>query len=68
MTFAIQGPMANPEFLIHPLSLVAPGIFREMFQLTNPTPNVTPRKPQRQRAPSNGGAGWRTKTLSPTDN
>lgn len=68
MTFAIQGSMANPEFFIHPLSLVAPGIFREMFQLTNPTPNVTPRKPTRRRAPSNGGSGWRTKTLSPTDN
>src|SRR5690606_27574363 len=41
ITFAIRGPMANPEVLVNPLSLVAPGIFREMFQMT-PNQTVTP--------------------------
>lgn len=43
MTFAIQGQMAQPQVIVNPLSLVAPGIFREMFQMTNPAPTVTPR-------------------------
>ena len=43
ITFAVQGPMAKPEVLVNPLSIVAPGIFRELFQMTNPNPKVTPR-------------------------
>lgn len=43
ITFAIQGPMANPQVIVNPLSVVAPGIFREIFQLTNPDPRVLPR-------------------------
>jgi hypothetical protein len=41
ITFAIRGPMAQPDVLVNPLSLVAPGIFREMFQMT-PDQSVTP--------------------------
>ena len=43
ITFAVQGPMAKPEVLMNPLSIVAPGIFRELFQMTNPNPKVIPR-------------------------
>lgn len=46
ITFAIQGPMARPQVIVNPLSAVAPGIFREIFQMTNPTPTVTPRAPE----------------------
>jgi hypothetical protein len=46
ITFAIQGPMAQPQVLVNPLSLAAPGILREMFQMTNPSPTVTPRPEQ----------------------
>lgn len=42
ITFAIQGSMNSPQVLVNPLSLVAPGIFREIFQLT-PSQSVTPR-------------------------
>jgi hypothetical protein len=35
--------MANPQVIVNPLSLVAPGIFREVFQMTNPSPKVQPR-------------------------
>lgn len=42
VTFAIQGPMSQPQVLVNPLSMVAPGIFREMFQMTNPSPKVIP--------------------------
>jgi hypothetical protein len=44
MTFAIQGPMARPQVLVNPLSFALPGILREMMQMTNPTPRVTPRE------------------------
>ncbi len=43
VVFAIRGPMDNPTVLVNPLSVVAPGIFREMFQMTDPRPEVTPR-------------------------
>lgn len=43
MTFAIQGPMSQPQVIVNPLSLVAPGIFREIFQLTPEAPQVMPR-------------------------
>jgi hypothetical protein len=40
MTFAVQGPTSNPQVIVNPLSLVAPGIFREMFQMTTADPKV----------------------------
>lgn len=40
ITFGVQGPMANPQVLVNPLSLVAPGIFREIFQMTGNNPQV----------------------------
>jgi hypothetical protein len=65
MTFAIQGPMAQPQVIVNPLSLVAPGIFREMFQMTTPTPTVTPRSEAPKSSPRQPTVtpptdGWRT--------
>lgn len=51
ITFAVQGAMASPQVIVNPLSLVAPGIFREIFQLTNPSVRVTPREQGRIGAP-----------------
>ena len=53
MTFAIQGPMSNPQFIPNPLSLMTPGIFREIFQMAPNNPTVSPgRAPsQTRRAP-----------------
>lgn len=44
VTFAIQGSMDNPQVVVHPLSVIAPGIFREMFQMTPAAPRVLPRQ------------------------
>jgi hypothetical protein len=44
MTFAIQGSMANPQLVMNPLSLITPGIFRELFQMTPEDPHVLPRE------------------------
>lgn len=82
ITFAVQGAMANPQVVVNPLSLVAPGIFREMFQMSNPNTSVQPRAPspanvpidKRVRASSSGGAyqapetvdGWSSDTVVPS--
>ena len=44
MTFAIQGSMDNPQVIVNPLSMLAPGIFREIFQMTTPDPKVLRRE------------------------
>ena len=44
MTFAIQGSMAKPELVMNPLSIITPGIFRELFQMTPDDPHVLPRE------------------------
>ena len=40
ITFAILGAMENPQVIVNPLAMLAPGIFREIFQMTNPNPKV----------------------------
>jgi hypothetical protein len=82
ITFAIQGPMGNPQVIVNPLSLVAPGIFREIFQMTNPSTAVQPRgqlpansADKRARASSSSGSyeapqavdGWSSDTVVPTE-
>ncbi len=66
MTFAIQGPMDRPQVLVNPFSFVAPGILREIFQLTPFDPRVKPvpqkpksskRSKQRVRASSSQAIG-----------
>lgn len=42
MTFAIQGPMSNPQVIPNPLSLMTPGFLREIFQMAPNNPTVTP--------------------------
>lgn len=53
ITFAIEGPMAKPNVLVNPLSLVAPGILRGIFDMAPPSQAVQPRPdPKRPTAPS----------------
>ncbi len=40
ITFAIQGSMAKPQVMVNPLSIITPGIFREIFQMTPEDPRV----------------------------
>jgi hypothetical protein len=42
ITFVVQGPMANPDVLFNPFSLLTPGFLREITQLSNPSTQVTP--------------------------
>ncbi|MEO1265633.1 MAG: hypothetical protein AAFV26_07990, partial [Pseudomonadota bacterium] len=52
LTFAIKGPTSQPEVIPNPLSVVAPGIFREFFQMAPLQPRVTPRGQGRPRSGS----------------
>lgn len=57
MKFAVRGPMSQPEMLVNPLSLMAPGIFREMFQISNPSLEVTKRSRPAAAAPGSAPGG-----------
>jgi hypothetical protein len=49
ITFAVQGSMQQPQVIVNPLSLVTPGIFRSMMEMTGGDQRITPReeaKPQ----------------------
>jgi hypothetical protein len=48
ITFAVQGPMSNPNVLVNPVSMVAPGFLRQIFEFDPNPPQVIPR---------DGGAG-----------
>jgi hypothetical protein len=37
VTFKIDGPISQPQVLLNPLSAVAPGIFRKIFEFQRPT-------------------------------
>jgi hypothetical protein len=56
MTFAIQGSMDRPEVIVNPLSMLAPGIFRDIFQMTPFDPKVQRRDGD---TGSNSGEGVR---------
>jgi hypothetical protein len=43
ITFAIQGAMARPQVIVNPLSLITPGIFREVFQMVPEDLRIIPR-------------------------
>lgn len=52
ITFALQGDNKNPEVIVNPLSLVAPGIFRDIFQMTSPNPKIQAREDEKPAAPA----------------
>lgn len=68
ITFAIEGPMADPQVVVNPLSLVMPGIFREIFQMTPENPKVTPRDERAVQQPKGGTKGGpQVRASPPTD-
>lgn len=55
ITFAIKGPAADPDVMVNPVSMVAPGIFRQIFEYTGRSPETFPtpteQKPERPETP-----------------
>ena len=60
ITFAVDGPMSKPNVIINPLSMVAPGVLREIFQMAPDNPRVTPSEVSRP-----PGAGPRVRSSDP---
>jgi hypothetical protein len=50
ITYAIKGPLAKPEVIVNPLSLMTPGILRDIWQMTPDDPVVLPRERPRPKA------------------
>jgi hypothetical protein len=42
ITYTVKGPAGNPQVLVNPLSIVTPGIFRQIFDFTARTPDALP--------------------------
>ena len=64
ITFAIKGSMSNPEVLVNPFSLMTPGIFREIMQMTPEDPKILPRA----RPPARSGEGPRASSAPAAGN
>ncbi len=46
ITFAVHGPISDPKVVMNPVSVVAPGLFRQIFEFTGrPQPYPTPNMP-----------------------
>lgn len=63
ITFAVQGPLAEPQVLVNPLSMVAPGIFRDIFQFNGAAPEVQVREDKAPAKP----VSERVRASSPTE-
>jgi hypothetical protein len=51
MTFAVQGQTNAPQVIVNPFSLVAPGIFRDIFQMTSMDPTIQVRDAAKRQVP-----------------
>ena len=56
VTFAIDGPWSSPVMRVNPLSAVAPGFLRKIFEFRNQNPG-DPNQQQQQYSPSNISGG-----------
>ena len=73
ITYAIQGPMAQPQVIVNPLSMFTPGILKEIMQMTNPNQKVqarsdgAPKTPVSERVGNSSSEAMRAdgKTASP---
>jgi hypothetical protein len=54
ITFGIKGSMERPQVIVNPLSLITPGIFREVFQMAPEDLRIIPR--ERPAAPRKDGS------------
>jgi hypothetical protein len=62
ITFAVQGPTNNPDVLVNPMSMVAPGFLRQLFEFDQTVPHIIP--PER-RAPDRSSSNSRASSSPP---
>lgn len=64
ITFAVDGDMTNPQVTVNPLSIVAIGILREIFQMGPESQGIVPRASRGDPAATKGGPGQRPQSSS----
>lgn len=52
ITYTVKGPAGDPRVQVNPLSIVTPGIFRQIFEFTGKTPDTLPRTGEAHQQPS----------------
>ena len=62
ITFAVQGATSSPNVLVNPISVVAPGFLRQLFEFDQPVPQIIP--PDR-RAPEKSSSNSRASSTPP---
>ena len=55
ITFAVDGPLAKPDVIVNPVSVVAPGIFRQIFEIGPGTPGFDQRDGEAPAKSTGGG-------------
>jgi hypothetical protein len=58
--YALHGNIDNPQLLVHPLSGILPGIFRDLVPMVPDDPQVVPGSPKRSGVRGGEGAGPRS--------
>lgn len=53
ITFAVQGPTNNPDVLVNPISMVAPGFLRQLFEFDQSVPHIIPPDKRAPERPAN---------------
>jgi hypothetical protein len=49
ITFAVKGPTSKPDVLVNPMSVVAPGFLRQLFELDQSEPQIIPKQRRSER-------------------
>lgn len=62
VTFAVRGTTQSPEVLVNPMSVVAPGFLRQLFEFDQDAPQTAP---DEKRAPEKSGANVRASSVPP---
>jgi hypothetical protein len=65
-TYAVQGSMSEPQVLVNPFSIVAPGVLREIFQMAPENPRVPPAPEPGRTSPTPPGRGPRIRASPPS--
>ncbi len=55
ITFAVKGPNSQPDVLVNPMSMLAPGFLRQLFEFDQSVPHIIPPE-QRSPEPDNARA------------
>ena len=54
ITFAVKGPTSQPDVLVNPMSMVAPGFLRQLFEFDQTEPSILPPEQRRDASARSG--------------